>query len=61
MLVWGQRDRMVSPQGVERVVAALPDTRVELLADCGHCPQIELPERLAELLMGFPRARSAAA
>jgi len=61
MLVWGQRDRMVSPQGVERVVAALPDTRVELLADCGHCPQIEVPERLAALLMEFPRARSAAA
>jgi pimeloyl-ACP methyl ester carboxylesterase len=61
LLVWGRRDRMVSPQGIERVVAALPDTRVELLGDCGHCPQIEAPERLAELLMGFPRERSAVA
>ena len=61
MLVWGGRDRMVSPQGVERVVAALPDTRVELWGDCGHCPQIEAPERLAELLLDFPRGRSAVA
>jgi pimeloyl-ACP methyl ester carboxylesterase len=60
LLVWGERDRMVSPQGIERVVAALPETRVELL-DCGHCPQIEAAERLAELVIGFPRARSAVA
>jgi pimeloyl-ACP methyl ester carboxylesterase len=61
MLVWGLRDRMVSPQGVERVLAALPDTQVELLADCGHCPQIEVPDRLAELLTAFAHARSTAA
>jgi len=61
LLVWGRHDRMVSPQGIERVVAALPDTRVELLDDCGHCPQIEAPRRLAELLMDFPRERSAVA
>jgi pimeloyl-ACP methyl ester carboxylesterase len=61
LLVWGERDRMVSPQGVERVVAALPETRVELIGGCGHCPQIEVPERLAELLMDFPRERSPAA
>lgn len=54
LLVWGERDVMVSPSGAERVLAALPQTEVELLPGVGHCPQIEAPDRLAELLLAFP-------
>jgi pimeloyl-ACP methyl ester carboxylesterase len=54
LVVWGERDRMVSHSGAERIVAALPRTTVELIPRCGHCPQIEEPDRLAELLAGFP-------
>jgi pimeloyl-ACP methyl ester carboxylesterase len=54
LVVWGERDRMVFSKGAERIVESLPDTRVELLPKCGHCPQIEEPDRLAELLAGFP-------
>jgi pimeloyl-ACP methyl ester carboxylesterase len=61
LLVWGVRDRMVSPRGARRVVEALPETRVELIEDCGHCPQIEAPERLARLLLAFPDRELAAA
>jgi len=53
LLVWGERDRMVTHRGARRIVAALPDTRVELLAGVGHCPQVEAPERVAALLAGF--------
>jgi pimeloyl-ACP methyl ester carboxylesterase len=54
LLVWGERDVMVSPSGAERVSAALPDTQIELLPDIGHCPQIEASDHVAELLLGFP-------
>ena len=54
LVVWGEQDRMVLARGAQRVVEALPDTRVELLADCGHCPQVECPERFVELLLDFP-------
>jgi pimeloyl-ACP methyl ester carboxylesterase len=47
---------MVFAKGAKRIVAALPETRVELLPRCGHCPQIEEPDRLAELLASFPPA-----
>ena len=57
LLVWGERDRMVASSGAERVLASLPDTTVELLPRCGHCPQIEEPDRLAELLAEFPPAQ----
>jgi pimeloyl-ACP methyl ester carboxylesterase len=57
LVVWGERDRMVAHAGAGRIVAALPETRVELLPRCGHCPQIEEPDRLAELLAEFPVTR----
>ena len=56
LVVWGERDRMVASSGAERIAAALPNTKVELLPRCGHCPQIEEPDRLAELLGDFPSA-----
>jgi pimeloyl-ACP methyl ester carboxylesterase len=27
---------------------------IEIIPDCGHCPQVEMPERMAELILGFP-------
>ena len=56
LVVWGEHDRMVMSKGAQRVVDALPDTRVELLSECGHCPQVECPERFTELLLDFPPA-----
>jgi pimeloyl-ACP methyl ester carboxylesterase len=60
-LVWGERDRMVSPRGAQRVAEALPDTEVVLLADVGHCPQVETPERIVDLLCEFPARLARAA
>ncbi len=60
-LVWGERDRMVSPKGAQRLVEALPDTDVVLMPDVGHCPQIEAAARTAELLCDFPSQLARAA
>jgi pimeloyl-ACP methyl ester carboxylesterase len=54
LVVWGDRDVMVAPTGADRIVAALPDTAVELIEDCGHCPQIEAADQIAGLLASFP-------
>lgn len=56
LLVWGDRDRMVFASGAERVLREVRGARLELIADCGHCPQIEAPERIEELLATFPAA-----
>jgi pimeloyl-ACP methyl ester carboxylesterase len=53
MLVWGDRDRMVSHTGSERLLSALPAARFELLPGAGHCPQVEAPGRVTELLLDF--------
>ncbi len=53
LLIWGDRDRMVSHEGAERLLAALDDVDYELLEGVGHCPQVEASDRFTELLLGF--------
>lgn len=54
LVIWGERDRMVSSSGAERITAGIPEATVELIPRCGHCPQIEAPDTVAELLADFP-------
>jgi pimeloyl-ACP methyl ester carboxylesterase len=56
LLVWGERDRMVYTDGAERVLRTVDYSDIEIIDDCGHCPQVEVPERLAQLLLHFPEA-----
>jgi pimeloyl-ACP methyl ester carboxylesterase len=58
LLIWGERDRMVTHKGAEAVTGALPDTTYELLPGIGHCPQIEAADRVAELLLTFGEGSS---
>jgi pimeloyl-ACP methyl ester carboxylesterase len=59
LLVWGEQDRMVPSRGSRRILAALPETAYELFERCGHCPQLEAPDRFARLLLDFATAPSA--
>lgn len=61
VLVWGDRDRLVFHRGAERVLAEVEDSRLELLKGCGHCPQLERPERVVELLLEDERSLAHAA
>jgi pimeloyl-ACP methyl ester carboxylesterase len=61
LLVWGTRDHMCPHRGARVLSEALPGARVELIEGCGHCPQLEAPGRLLELLAGFPEPALAAA
>jgi pimeloyl-ACP methyl ester carboxylesterase len=50
LVVWGESDRVVTPAYGRAVADAFPDARFELLAQCGHMPQIEQPQRLLDLV-----------
>jgi pimeloyl-ACP methyl ester carboxylesterase len=63
LFVWGEEDRIIPPGFVRHVERALPRARQVVLADCGHVPQVELPEQTNGLIrdqigVGAP-ARSA--
>jgi pimeloyl-ACP methyl ester carboxylesterase len=51
LLIWGDRDRLVFHRGAKRLLAAVPDSRLELFERCGHSPQLECPDRVVELLL----------
>jgi pimeloyl-ACP methyl ester carboxylesterase len=54
LVVWGDSDIMVLSSGAQRVLLEVPHADLEMIELCGHCPQIEATERLADLLDGFP-------
>ena len=60
LLVWGENDRMVPSRGSRRILDAVPHTTYELFERCGHCPQVEEPDRFARLLLDFAAAPDAA-
>lgn len=60
LLVWGDRDRMVSHSGARHVLEAVPQARYVELVGCGHCPQLEEPEAFIELLLAFQAERAGA-
>ena len=57
LLVWGRQDVMVFQTGADRVLDAVEHSQLVTIEDCGHCPQLENPDRLMQLLLDFPAAR----
>ena len=53
LIAWGDKDRIVPPSTAKRFLAALPDAKLEIIKDCGHCVDLEQPERLARLVTPF--------
>lgn len=49
-VVWGARDPLFPLAEGRRLAAALPGSRLHVLAQCGHCPPEESPEEVAEIL-----------
>ena len=54
LLVWGKHDLLVFQTGADRVLDTVPGSRLEVIDNCGHCPQIEAPARFSGLLLDFP-------
>lgn len=50
LLVQGHEDQLVSVAATRRLAALRPDWRYEELEDVGHSPQLEVPDRLVELV-----------
>jgi pimeloyl-ACP methyl ester carboxylesterase len=60
MFVWGDSDTLVPPAFARHVERVLPDARQVILEECGHVPQVELPERTNALVRDFLATAGAA-
>jgi len=61
LVVWGDRDRLLFHQGAREIIDRVPGARLELLPGIGHCPQVEAPQRLTDLVLEFGAGLAAAA
>ena len=50
LVVWGENDRIVPVSAGERIAAAMPNARLEVVEGAGHLPHIENPEQVIPLL-----------
>jgi len=53
LVVWGKQDALVSSVYAEEFGRRIPGSRVEVLDECGHIPQVEQPERTLALVTDF--------
>jgi pimeloyl-ACP methyl ester carboxylesterase len=53
LFVRGASDGLVSAEYLTAYAALLPDARIETIAEAGHAPQVEQPERLAAAVLKF--------
>ena len=56
LVLWGEADRIADVDYGRALAAAIPGARFELMAETGHLPQIESPDRLIESIWRFAEA-----
>ncbi|GLV60645.1 alpha/beta hydrolase [Dictyobacter sp. S3.2.2.5] len=53
LVIWGESDRVVTPDYGRAYAQSFPHARFELITEAGHLPQIEQPARLHALVSQF--------
>ncbi len=55
LVVAGAGDVLTGPAHARALAGAIPGARLELIADCGHTPQVERPAELVRVIVPFLR------
>jgi pimeloyl-ACP methyl ester carboxylesterase len=53
LIIWGERDGLLSASTAHRLRRKLPHARLVLIPEAGHCPHEETPARFNELVLDF--------
>ena len=53
LVAWGRDDAIIPVSAGRLYHESIPGSRLAILDDCGHRPEIERPDEFAELLAGF--------
>ena len=61
LMLWGREDRLAPAEHADAFGRAVAHARVEVLENCGHYPQLELPARVTRAIRVFLDAKPAAA
>lgn len=55
LILWGEKDKVVSQAYAPAYQALIPGSRLETFADCGHLPQVEKKDEFVQAVTGFIR------
>jgi len=53
LIVWGEQDTIIPVAHAYAAHEAIPHSRLEVIAEAGHFPHVETPERFLEVLCDF--------
>lgn len=53
LIVWGDKDRVIHPDSAFVFKKGIPDSKIYMLKDCGHIPQLERPQEVASVVQEF--------
>jgi pimeloyl-ACP methyl ester carboxylesterase len=53
LILWGDRDRIIPPQHARLAEQAIQGSQTVIFEGCGHCPQLEAPERFVAAVVPF--------
>ena len=53
MLVWGAQDNIVAVSAAEEYHRRIPNSRLEIIQNCGHHPELEATDQFVGLVEGF--------
>ncbi len=53
LILWGDRDRILGTADAEKFQAAIADSTLVWIPDCGHVPHLEKPELTAQSIQTF--------
>jgi pimeloyl-ACP methyl ester carboxylesterase len=53
LVLWGEKDGMVTTDYGRKYAAAIPSARFEIIGDAGHYPGLEQPSATASKIIGF--------
>jgi pimeloyl-ACP methyl ester carboxylesterase len=53
LVIWGKQDALISSEYAPEFGKLIPESRVEIVDQCGHIPQLEQPEQTMSLVNDF--------
>jgi hypothetical protein len=59
LVLWGESDRIVTPDYGRAIAAPIPEAHFEIIREAGHLPHIEQPAATFRAIDGFLAATSA--
>ncbi|GAB4044335.1 alpha/beta fold hydrolase [Spirosoma jeollabukense] len=54
---WGRQDRICPPSQAKRALALFPDAQLHWFSNCGHVPQLDVPDETVALILAVTEGR----